>query len=157
LPLRKGIADLRRRVEISRAANARYLDALSVVGDVTPSHHLLDPVSHRIIRNGRPYRPLQPISPQDTPLFRVVLEGKFLVQGIRNQDLRRALRPEAETDPIQRRSASAQITRHIRLLRAHGLLRKVSGTRYYRITAKGQTVMTTALRFRDTDIALLAA
>ena len=32
LPMRKGIADIRRRVELSRAANARYLDALSVVG-----------------------------------------------------------------------------------------------------------------------------
>jgi hypothetical protein len=44
-PLRKGIVDLRRRVELSRAANARYLEALAVVGDSRPSHRLLDPVS----------------------------------------------------------------------------------------------------------------
>lgn len=29
--------------------------------------------------------------------------------------------------------------------------------RYYRVSPKGHLVMTTALRFRDTDVALLAA
>ena len=35
--MRKGIADIRRRVEVSRAANQRYLEALSVVGLTVPS------------------------------------------------------------------------------------------------------------------------
>jgi len=157
LPLRKSIADLRRWVELARAANARYLDALSVVGEITPSHHLLDPVSQRVTRDGRPYRSLRPISPQEAPLLRVLLDARFLVQGLRNQDLQAVLRPASPADPIQCRRASAQMTRLLRLLRAHGLLRKVSGTRYYRITHKGHQVATTALRFRETDVALLAA
>src|SRR5207249_3652128 len=33
LPLRRGIADMRRRAELGRSATQRYLDALSVVGD----------------------------------------------------------------------------------------------------------------------------
>jgi hypothetical protein len=157
LPLRKSIADLRRWVEIARAANARYLDALSVVGEITPSHHLLDPVSHRVIRDDRPYRPLRPISPDDAKVFRVVLHGQFCIQGIRNADLRRHLFPDAESDANTRRQAAARISRLLRLLRAHGLLRKVSGTQYYRVTLTGHAVMTTALTFRETDIALLAA
>src|SRR6267143_933257 len=157
LPLRKSIADLRRRVEISRAANARYLDALSVVGEITPSHHLLDSVSHRVLHDGRPYRPLHPVSPLDAPLFRVLLDGKFSVQGIRNRDLRLALYPDDATDPLRPRRSAARITRCLRLLRAHGLLRKVPTTRYYRLTVKGHAIMTTALNFRDADLALLAA
>jgi len=157
LPLRKSIADLRRRVEISRAANARYLDALSVVGEITPSHHLLDSVSHRVLHDGRPYRPLHPVSPLDAPLFRVLLDGKFSVQGIRNRDLRLALYPDDATDPLRQRHSAARITRCLRLLRAHGLLRKVPTTRYYRLTFKGHAIMTTALNFRDADLALLAA
>jgi len=43
--MRKGVVDIRRRVEVCRGANARYLDALAVVGDSTPSHRVLDPVS----------------------------------------------------------------------------------------------------------------
>ena len=70
LPLRRGIADMRRRAELGRAAAARYLDALSVVGDPIPSHRLLDSVSQRVTRHGRPYRPLRPMSPHEAPLFR---------------------------------------------------------------------------------------
>jgi hypothetical protein len=42
LPLRKGIADICRPVQLSRAANERYLTALAVVVEPTPSHKLLD-------------------------------------------------------------------------------------------------------------------
>lgn len=157
LPLRRGIADMRRRADLGRAAAARYLDALSVVGDPIPSHRLLDSVSQRITRHGRPYRPLRPISPSDAPIFRTILHGEFTLQGFQNRDLRRRLYPDTEADPEQRRSVAARVTRLLRLLRAHGLIKKVTRTRYYRITNKGHRVMTTALRFRDTDLALLAA
>lgn len=157
LPLRRGIADLRRRAELGRAAAARYLDALSVVGDPTPSHHLLDSVSHGVTRHGRPYRPLRPISPEQAPLFRTILQGEFTLRGFQNHDLRRQLSPETDSDPVQRRRSAARITRWLRLLRAHGLIKKVTRTHYYRVTDKGHHVMTTALRFRDTDLALFAA
>ena len=77
LPLRRGIADMRRRAELGRAAAARYLDALSVVGDPIPSHRLLDSVSQRVTRHGRPYRPLRPMSPQEAPLFRTTLARRI--------------------------------------------------------------------------------
>ncbi|MGH7772920.1 MAG: hypothetical protein ACREQA_11890, partial [Candidatus Binatia bacterium] len=63
IPMRKGIADIRRRVEVSRAANERYWEALSVVGETLASHKLLDPVSKPITSHGRRHRPLRPISP----------------------------------------------------------------------------------------------
>ena len=157
LPLRRGIADMRRRAELGRAAAARYLDALSVVGDPMPSHRLLDSVSHPVTRHGRPYRPLRPISPQEAPLFRTILYGEFALRGFQNRDLRRHLYPQTEADPVQRRHVAARVTRSLRLLRAHGLIKKVTRTCYYRITDKGHHVMTTALRFRETDLALLAA
>ena len=157
LPLRRGIADMRRRADLGRAAAARYLDALSVVGDPTPSHRLLDSVSQRVTRHGRPYRPLRPISPHEAPLFRTILHGEFALQGFQNRDLRRRLYSDTDADPGQRRRVAARVTRSLRLLRAHGLIKKVTRTRYYRITDKGHQVMTTALRFRETDLALLAA
>jgi hypothetical protein len=157
LPLRRGIADMRRRADLGRMAAARYLQALSVVGDPTPSHRLLDSVSHRVTRHGRSYRPLHPISPDEAPLFKTILHGEFALQGFQNRDLRRQLYPHVDTDPLQRRHVAARVTRSLRLLRAHGLIKKVSRTRYYRITAKGHDVMTTALCFRETNRALLAA
>jgi hypothetical protein len=150
LPLRKGIADLRRRAELSRAANARYLDALAVVGQETPSYQLLDRVSQPV-KAKRQYRALRPISPEDASLFQVILHGEFSLQGFRNRDLRRAL---GQSDP---KNSSARISRLLALLRAHKLIYKVFKTNYYRITRKGHQVMATALKFRQPDIALLAA
>jgi len=70
---------------------------------------------------------------------------------------RRALQPEVAADPGQRRYVAGRVTRWLRLLRAHGLIKTVTRTRDYRLTDKGHHVMTTALRFRETDRALLAA
>jgi hypothetical protein len=156
LPLRKGIADIIRRVEISRAANERYLEALSVVGEPAPTSEILDPVSRRITHKGRVYRGLRPVTADECRLFQILLRGEHALQGIRNVDVRKQLYPHEENDPERRRRASGRVTRSFRLLRAHGLIRKVSTTRYYRVTIKGQTLMTTALRLRQIQMSQLA-
>jgi hypothetical protein len=155
MPLRKGIADLQRRVRLSQAANHRYLDALAVVGETRPSHQLLDSVCKRVEIAGRKYRALYPIAPQESAVYRALLRGEHQLQGIRNEDLRQELFGD-QRQPLQRRKLSARITRLLRLLRAHRLIYKVLHTNYYRITKKGQEIMSTALKFRATDIALLA-
>jgi hypothetical protein len=157
LPMRKGVVDFQRRAEICRAANGRYLEALGAVGESSPTRQLLDPVSKRITRRGRPYRALRPIDPHEARLFAVLTDGKFLLQGFRNADLREALYPPTTDDPQRCRKESGQISRQLRLLRAHGLIRKVSGTFYYRITKRGQHVMTTALRLRELPCLTIAA
>jgi hypothetical protein len=80
--MRKGIVDIRRRVEVSRAANERYLEALAIVGDPSPSHRLLDPISKQVIVDGRTFRPLRPIAPEDSEIFRHILRGEFALQGL---------------------------------------------------------------------------
>ena len=72
------------------------------------------------------------------PLIRgsAVNRRGFLIQGFRNPDLRRRLWPQAQSDPALRRQASGRVTRLLRLLRAHGLIRKVSATRYLPSYAK---------------------
>ena len=157
IPLRKSIADLRRRAEISRAANERYFEALGVVGESSPTRHLIDPVSRRITRDGRPYRALRPVDADEAKLFAVLLDARFLVQGFRNKEVRARLFPKVGNDPQSRKKASGRITRSLRLLRAHGLIRKVSTTSYYRVTPAGQNLMTTALKLRDLNLATLAA
>jgi hypothetical protein len=156
LPLRKGIADMRRRAQLSRAANERYLEALAVVGDPTPSHRLLDKVSTRIIRGRQKFRALRPVSPEDSRLFKALLNGKFLIQGVRNKDLRDLLCPRP-SNPEQERKNANRVTRSLTLLKSHNLIYRVPKTNYYRVTKLGTEVMTTATKFRETNIALLAA
>jgi hypothetical protein len=99
----------------------------------------------------RQYRALRPISPDDASLFQAILHGEHSLQGFRNRDLRKTL---GDSDP---KNSSARVSRLLALLRAHKLIYKVFKTNYYRITRKGHQVMATALKFRQPDIALLAA
>lgn len=157
MEMRKGIVDIRRRVEVSRAANERYLKALAAVGETTPSHRLLDSVSKRVEQKQTKYRALRPISPEEALVFKAIMKGEHQLQGFRNEDVRKALSPDSESDAYTRRKFSSRTTRILRLLHAHDLIYRVQKTNYYRITNKGHTIMGTALRFRETDLALLAA
>ena len=155
--MRKGIADLPRRVAVSRAAIARYLDALSTVPDPTPIQHLLDPVSQRRVVDGRVYRPLRPIAPDESARFATLLDGRFALQGCRSRDLQRAFTPPEPTGVVDHRRLTGRVSRLLRLYRAHGLIAKVAHSHLYRVTPKGQQVMSAALRLRTADVARLAA
>jgi hypothetical protein len=154
LRLRKGVIDTARLAQITRAANERYLQALAVVGEPKPSHCILDPVSQPVQQQGRRYRALQPVSPRESRLFEIICQGRFLLNGFRNKDLRHCLPPPPNIDL---RRYALRIGRQLQLLRAHGLIFKVAKTHYYRITKKGHEVMATAIKFRTADMALLAA
>jgi hypothetical protein len=151
VPLRKGVIDLPRRVELTRAANARYLDALAVVGDSTVSHEILDRVAQPARLHGHRHRPLRPIAPDDACVERALLSRAASPTGFAHRDLVPQLLSTSD------RASRARLTRQLRLYRAHGLIERISGTHRYRVTAQGHLVMATALRFRDTDLALLAA
>lgn len=154
IPMRKGVADIYRHAEISLAANARYLDALSVIGEEEPSFQLMDAVSNSISKNNRRYRALRPITPDEARLFQAVLHGEFLLHGFRNENICTMLFPSNTTEEERHRNV-ARTSRLISLLRAHGLIKKVQKTRLYRITKKGHLVMSTSLLFRTTSISLL--
>jgi len=155
--MRKGVADFRRRAEICRASNERYLQALAVVGASAPTRHLIDCVSKRITRHGRTYRGLRPLQMQEAAAFQVFLSGEFLLQGFRNKDIRHKLYPLSGRRETECKRAAGRITRLFRLFRAHGLIKKIPHTTYYRVTTKGQRIMTVALRLREIDIPQLAA
>ena len=141
-PLRKSVADLHRRAQVSQAANARYLDALSTVEDSTPLSVLFDPVSRPIVRNGRRIRALRIGDSHDLALLQAISDGRFTTSGFRNRDLRQMLFPAQSTCSAKRQAA--KVTRLLRILRAHRLIRKVQRSNRYLLTSKG-THLTAAL------------
>lgn len=154
--LRKGVADLSRRADISNRANNRYLDALAAVETDVPFGQLAAEVCRRVRWKGRSVRGLNPLAADDATLLEAVSRGEFTLNGFRNRDLRALLFP-ATTDVAQQKRHSGQITRRIRLLRAHGLLRKVSGTHRYQVTPKGRRTITALLAARAADTKRLLA
>ena len=53
--------------------------------------------------------------------------------------------PQSAPDVKQRRRRSARVSRRLRLLRAHGLIRKVAGTHRYHVTDYGRKAITAIL------------
>ena len=151
----KGVRDIARRAQVSLAANGRYLDALSVVGETTPSHRLLDPVSRPITKLGHRYRALRPISPDDSRILQAILYGEGLIRGFTNRDLQASLFNHKPSNSREVRCRAGWVCRKLKLLRAHGLVCKVPKRNLYRINQRGHEVATTALIFRRTDVALL--
>jgi hypothetical protein len=78
-------------------------------------------------------------------LFRAVCHGEFSVNGFRNRDLQALLFKGAPGSLQERQRRSGRVSRLLRMLRAHHLIKRVPSTYRYVLTTKGSTIMTTAL------------
>ena len=154
--MRRGIADLHRRAEVSRAANERYLEALAAVKQPEPLHQITEPLCRPATWNKRRARALNPLAPEDATLLSAVNRGEFQINGFRNRDLRPLLFSLTPGDVLKKRRQSAAVTRKIRLLRAHGLVQKITGTHRYKLTALGRRAVTALVCARQTSIESLA-
>jgi hypothetical protein len=147
-PLRKGVVDLPRRAEISQAANSRYLTALADADSATPLGKLADAVRSPVLRDGRRFRGLNPLSGPDAELAEILLRGEFLLNGFRNRDVRALLHPNTTCAAEQRRQ-SARVGRLLKLFREHGLIRKIPGTHRYQSTAAGRRLLPAFIAARN--------
>jgi len=157
-PLRKGVADLHRRAEVSQAANARYLDALAVVDDSTPLAVLLDTVAKPAIYREKRVRALRTGDPADVALLAAVSRGEFAAAGFRNRDIRSILYADsANASPGDVRRIAARVGRQLRMLRAHGLIRKVPKSHRYMLTPRGNQLTAAISAARKATIKQLMA
>jgi hypothetical protein len=138
LRLRKGVADLQRRAEVSQKSNERYLEGLAAVQHDQSLETTVQTICEPTVFQGRRVRALQPLSPEDGLLLATVIRGEFAINGFRNRDLRPLLFEDVETPPEEMKRQAAKITRLLRLLRAHGLIQKVPTTHRYTLTTKGR-------------------
>ena len=147
------LADLHRRAEVSQRSNERYLDALSVVEDTSPCSSLFDSVARPVVDDGRRFRALRIGDANDLALLENIARGEFCTSGFRNRDLRLLLYPSSNKAALeQQRRLSARVSRQLRLLRAHGIIKKVNKTHRYVLTSRGR-LLTAAIRAtRDANI-----
>jgi hypothetical protein len=78
-------------------------------------------------------------------LFKAVNHGEFILNGFRNRDLRALLFDENTVSDAEAKRQAAKITRQLRLLRAHGRIKKVPKTHRYQVTKRGRTAITAIL------------
>lgn len=141
-PLRRGLADLHRRGEVSQQVNERYPDALASVDDSARLQEIPEPIEKRKQWKGRPARALHPFSQEDGALLEIVSRGEFMIGGLCNKDLQQVLFPQPAPTVVEARRRSALISRKLRLLRAHGIVHKIPGRNLYQVSPAGRTLLT---------------
>jgi hypothetical protein len=157
-PLRKGVADVARRAEVSQASNERYLESVAATQHGEPLAVTASGLSERAKEpgRGRRVRGLNLLG-DDARLLEIVGRPEFAVNGLRNRDVVAGLYAKPAADAAEQKRRSSRATRCLRLLRAHGLLRKVPRSHRYRVTDSGRTVIAAVLAARNATTAELAA
>jgi len=153
--MRKGIADLHRRAQVSPAANERYLRAIASIENIASLGELATRLCQPTTRNGRRVRPLNPYAPADATLLQAISRGEFSINGFRNRDLRPLLFPDTSASGREQRRQAAAVSRKLFLLRAHRLIRKVPHTHRYHLTAAGRLAVTALITAQNASTEML--
>ena len=138
-PLKKSIYSLYDLQQLTVAANRRYLAFLSSLDDPTVAFETVARLSETTEEAGRSYRGFNFFSDQDLNLLETVLRGENTIAGFRNADLRKHL-PD---------KSPGQVSRMLKRLWTHDLIRKVGGTYKYYVTDLGRTVITMGLKLKE--------
>ena len=154
-PMRKSVADARRRARLSDQCNERYAKALALMVPTQPLKDLTDGLSARTELGGQKMRGLNLLCCEDSRLLEIVGQGQFLLLGFRNRDIRDAWFSTAASDEKEAKRRSGQIGRKLRLLRAHGLIQKLPHTHRYMVSDRGRQVLATLIAVRNASVAQL--
>ena len=152
--MRRGVADMRRRAEVSQAANNRYAEALAALDTTTPVEQLAAPVCRQASKDGKRYRAIQPFATEDRVLLEAISDGQHALNGFSNGDLAERLYPteSQSTDKAVRCRVASKISYRLRILRAHGLIRKLPRQRRYHITTRGREIVTALLQIQHATL-----
>jgi hypothetical protein len=155
-PMRRAIADLPARAKLGRASNARYLSALASTEATSAFGPTIQDICRPTIWRSRRYRGLNPLAQADAAVLEFISRGEYTLQGFRNRDLQAILYSGSPASTQERRRRTGAISRRLRLLRAHGLIRKVQGRHCYIVTENGRKILTALLAARQADVAQLS-
>jgi hypothetical protein len=137
-PMKKSIYSLPPLQETLLAANQRYLKFISEVETPEIGVQKLQQLTETIVENDRRHRGFNLLAEEDASFFRLLTRGEFCISGFTNKNLRDHLR-----------KSSSQITRLLKRLRVHGLIKKVAGRYKYYLTQFGRQVVTMVLKLRE--------
>jgi hypothetical protein len=141
------LADLKKSIyslfpdlaSVSLAANNRYIQFLSAIDDPTPGLKALSKISESVEEREHRYRGFNLFDDEDQSLFEILCRGEFFIHGFRNRSLRLHLS----------RFRSSQISRLLKRLRLHGIIKKIGRTYKYYLTELGRHVTIAGLTLKN--------
>jgi hypothetical protein len=138
-PMKKTIHSLPALREVLSAANQRYLKFISSIATPEVGVAKLHQLAETKTEDQHRHKGFNLFSEEDTCLFRSLLQGEFFISGFTNQQLRTYLSDKS----------ASQVTRLLKRLRVHGVIKKV-GKRYkYYLTDFGRQTAAMALKLRE--------
>lgn len=137
--MRKTIYSLNPLQHILASANQRYLEFISAIDDPSQGIRHLNKVSRTMRENQRAYRGFNFFDHDDQALFETILRGEFNISGFQKKHLQRYM-PQ---------KSGAQVSRILKRLRLHGLIKKVARTYKYYLTKLGRLVLTAGLKLKQ--------
>lgn len=139
-PMKKTIHSLPALRQLLLAANQRYLKFISAIATPQAGVENLHKLAETKTENHHRHKGFNLFSEEDTCLFRSLLQGEFFISGFTNQQLRSQYLPD---------KSASQVTRLLKRLRVHGVIKKV-GKRYkYYLTDFGRQTAALALKLRE--------
>jgi hypothetical protein len=134
------------------AAPASAVETDKACGAAVAEAAAAPPPARRRAAQPRRVRALNPLAAQDAALLQAVSRHEFLINGLRNRDLRRLLYGAGPAPAAEQRRQSAAVTRQLRLLRGHGLIHKVPKTHRYMVSETGRQAITALLAARNATV-----
>jgi len=141
-PVKKSIYSLFDLTSVFKNACNRYLEFISSFDDPTDGLKKLARVVETVTENDKKYKGFNFFDKDDEKILLAVADGKFTLKGITNKMLRRSF-PEKK---------SWQISRILKRLRLHGLIKKVGNTYKYYLTSLGKQVIVAGLSFKNLSL-----
>jgi len=138
-PMKKTIYSLGPLRELLLAANRRYLEFLSAIDDPRNGIDKLNKITRTVHEEARAYRGFNFFDQDDEALFLALARGEFTIRGVQNKALR-ARFPQYN---------SGQMSRILRRLRTHGLIKKASHCYKYYMTVLGKQAVALGLKLKQ--------
>jgi len=140
--VKKSIYSLFSLMQIFKNATRRYLEFISSFDDPSEGLKKLDKVVEPVKENNRNYKGFNFFSKEDEKILVAISDGKFTLKGITNKELR-AILPER---------SPGQLSRILKRLRLHGLIKKVGKTYKYYLSVLGRQVILAGLQFKNMSL-----
>jgi hypothetical protein len=127
---------------ILKAANRRYLEFISTFDDISWGISILEKVSKTVTTKKRTYKGFNFFSEPDVKLLLTLDRGEFNINGFQNKTLQQFL-PD---------KSSAQISRILKRLNKHSIIKKIGRTYKYYLTSMGKAVIATGQMIKEMAI-----
>jgi len=137
--MKKNIYSLKPLIQIMKATNRRYIEFISAIEDRSAGTKRLKKVTGRKEEGNRGYKGFNFFDDTDMEIMQVISQGKFNISGFRNKDLRKYLSDRS----------TGQISRVIKRMKIHGLIKKAKNSYKYYLTMLGKQVVITAMKIKE--------